>query len=101
MQGETEDKSITIRVNKNPQFREELASTLIQLSQGAITDTVKIDPVRGAIFTTAIKPSKEVMWQLVSAIDLLPPWLDAANSDIDIVKANILNEVVIEISESC
>lgn len=90
-----ENGEITLDVKKDPQFRDDLAEVIYSVAQGHIIDRVVIDPVRGRIHTTGSEPSTNVLWRLVPVMDLVDPDLDVSESDIALVRANIVNEVII------
>ena len=88
---------VYLDVNKDPQFRDDLADVILAIARGNITDRVSVDPVRGRIYTTGREPNREVMWRLVPATDLIDPDLDVVNSDLDLIKASIVNDIIIEV----
>lgn len=97
MKRETESGNLLLDVNRDPQFREDLAHVIFQVDRGDITDKVLVDPVRGRIYHTHSWAPKEVQWRLVPPTDLIDPDLDVVNSDLDLIKASILNQVTIEV----
>jgi len=94
---EIESGNICLQVNRNPQFLDDLAEVILAIAKGNITDRVSVDPVAGRIYTTGCEPTKQVMWRLVPATDLVDHDLDVVNSDIDLIKASIVNDIIIEV----
>ena len=97
MEREIEQGNVCLQVSRNPQFRDDLAEVILAITRGDITDRVVVDPVRGKIHTTGHEPTREVMWRLVPATDLVDPDLDVINSDLDLIKASIVNDIIIEV----
>jgi len=96
---ESEQGNIELDVSKDPDFREHLARVILAMEKGFVTDRVLVDPVRGKIHATGSEPSREVMWRLVPATDLIDPDLDVINSDIELITSSILNRIIIEVSK--
>ena len=94
---EIESGNICVQVSRNPQFRDDLAEVILAITRGDITDRVSVDPVAGRIYTTGCEPTKQVMWRLVPATDLVDPDLDVVNSDLDLIKSSIVNDIIIEV----